>query len=197
MPDYILQISIQGQMALRQLSQQDFKICFASAIADEGFKVIASSMHLGSYVQFQWNDDFAIAASQSEFMNGVQFSAATDATPIRLGQSYNLTPDWRGGVGEGGPRDGLRFNNQADRASAIVYRNINGSRAPIYFSSQQLPRGAIQEIRPINKVAVWFQRDGQTGTMIDGPGDLSIEIDMSGRTSARVVFNDDMSWSLQ
>jgi hypothetical protein len=127
----------------------------------------------------------------------VEFSAATNAESIRLGQSYTLTPDWEGSVNEGGPRDGIRFNNQADRASAIVYRTINGSRAPIYFSSHQLPQGSSQEIKPVNRVAVWFQRDGKTGTMIDGPGQQSIEIDMSGRTNATVVFNDDMRWSLQ
>ncbi|KIL89199.1 hypothetical protein FAVG1_07593 [Fusarium avenaceum] len=186
MPDYVLQISIQGQRAMQQLAQQGYRICFASAIADEGFKVIASSTGKST-----------IAASQSSFMNGVQFSASSDIDRIRLGQSYILNPDWRGNVGEDGPRDGIRFRNQADRASAILYRGMNGSMAPIYFGSQQLPRGATQQIKPINRVAVWLQRGGQTGTMIDGPGEQSIEIDMSGRTSARVVFNDDMSWSLQ
>lgn len=127
----------------------------------------------------------------------VQFSAATDIDRIRLGQSYTLNPDWRGSVGGEGPPDSIRFRNQADQASAILYRGMNGSIAPIYFGSQQLPRGATQQIKPINRVAVWLQRDGQTGTMIDGPGEQSIEIDMSGKTSARVVFNDDMSWSLQ
>ncbi|KAH6964544.1 hypothetical protein DER45DRAFT_610867 [Fusarium avenaceum] len=194
MPKYVLQISIQGHRAMEQLSQQGYRICFAFAIEDEGFKWITD---LAPNAQIQWNDEFSIAASRSSFMNGVQFSASSDIDSISLGQTYTLSPDWRGSVGEGGPRGGIRFRNMADRASAIVYREINDSTAPIYFGSQQLPPGATQQIKPINRVAVWLQRDGQTGTMIDGPGEQSIEIDMSGRTSARVVFNDDMSWSLQ
>lgn len=127
----------------------------------------------------------------------VQFSAATEVESIRLGQIYTMTPDWRGSVNDGGPRDCIRFKNKADRASAILYRTINGSRAPIYFSSFQLQRNNNQDIKLGNRVAVWFELDGKTGTMIDAPGDSGIEIDMSGRTSATVVFNDDMEWSLQ
>lgn len=87
MPDYVLQISIQGQRAMQQLAQQGYRICFASAIADEGFKIIASSIgkstcvylltltnkwnsDLAPNARIQWNDEFSIAASQSSFMNG-------------------------------------------------------------------------------------------------------------------------------
>ncbi|KAH7213294.1 uncharacterized protein BKA55DRAFT_697800 [Fusarium redolens] len=197
MTNYSLTVRIQGRMALQQFAQQGYNLCFASAVEREGYKVIASSMNIAPNAQFQWNDDFGVAASQSNFMNGVQVMAATDIESIRPGQTYTLTPDWQGSVDDGGPQGGIRFNNKADRASPIVYRTINGSRAPIYFGSMQLPRGSSQEIKPNNRVTVWFQRDGETGTMIDGIDGQNIEIDMSGRTNATVVFNDDFTWSLQ
>ncbi|KAJ4256817.1 hypothetical protein NW762_008913 [Fusarium torreyae] len=197
MTNYSLTVEVPGRMALQQFSQQGYKLCFASGVEREGYRVIASSTNVAPNIQFEWNDEFGIAASQSNFMNGARFSSTTDIDSIRLGQTYTLTPDWQGSINDGGPQGGIRFNNQADRASPIVYRTINGRKTPIYFGSMQLPRGGSQEIKPNNKVAVWFQRDGQSGTMIDGIHGQSIEIDMSGRTDATVVFNDDFTWSLQ
>ncbi|KAG7409984.1 hypothetical protein DER46DRAFT_664931 [Fusarium sp. MPI-SDFR-AT-0072] len=197
MTNYSLTVRVQGRMALQQLSQGDYRLCFASGVEREGYKVIASSTSIGTNIQLQWNDDYAIAASRSNFMEGVQVQASTHVDSIRPGQTYTLNPDYRGSVDDDGPQGGIRFNNQADRASPVIYRTINGSRAPIYVGSMQLPRGASQEIKLSNKVKVWFQRDGRSGTMIDGIHDESIEIDMSGRASAGVVFNDDFRWSLQ
>ncbi|EXK87565.1 hypothetical protein FOQG_08906 [Fusarium oxysporum f. sp. raphani 54005] len=197
MTNYSLTVRVPGRAAIQQFAQQGYKLCFASGVEREGYKVIASTSSIAPNAQFNWNDDLGIAASQSNFMEGVQVQASTNVDSIRPGQTYTLTPDYRGSVNDGGPQDGIRFNNQADRASPIVYRTINGSRAPIYVGSMQLPRGASQEIKPNNRIRVWFQRDGQSGTMIDGIHDQSIEIDMSGRASAAVVFNDDFTWSLQ
>ncbi|KAI6772956.1 hypothetical protein HG530_003914 [Fusarium avenaceum] len=197
MPDYVLDISIQARSFNKQLSQQGLKICFAFAIKNEGYKVIASSMDIESNAQLRWNDEFSIAASSSSFENGVRVSAATSPKSISLGQSYTLAPNWEDSVTEDGPRDGIRFNNEASQASVIVYRTINGSKAPIYISSNKLRPGSSQEIKLSNRVAVWYQHDGQTGTMIDGPGQLATQFDMSGRTQATLVFTEDREWSLQ
>ncbi|KAG5787671.1 hypothetical protein H9Q69_013255 [Fusarium xylarioides] len=197
MTNYSLTVRVQSRMALQRFSEQGYSLCFASEVEGEGYKVIASSSRVASNTDFNWNDDLGIAASQSRFMHGVQIQAITDVDSIRLGQTYTLSEDYQGRVNDGGPQGGIRFNNQTDGASPILYRTINGSRDPIYVGSMQIPRGASQEIKPNNKVKVWFQRDGQRGTMIDEIHEQSIEIDMSGRTSATVVFNDDFSWSLQ
>jgi hypothetical protein len=121
----------------------------------------------------------------------------TEVSSIKSGQTYTLTPDYQGRVSEGGPETGFQFNNQADRASPIVYRTIGGSKAPIYVGSEQLPQGSSQEIQPTNRVAVWFQQQGESGTMMDGIRGQNFQIDMSGKNSATVVFSDDFRWSLQ
>ncbi|KAF5561636.1 hypothetical protein FPHYL_6129 [Fusarium phyllophilum] len=213
MTNYSLTVKVPGQ-SLRQLSQQGYKLCFASGVEREGFKVIALttrmalcssiSTYTNDYhqdiapnIQLQWNDDYGIAASGSNFMEGAKVQAYTDVDSIRLGQTYTLSPDFQGRVNDGGRQGAIQFNNQADRASPIIYRNIGDSKVPIYVGSQQLPQGSSQVIQPNNRVAVWFQGGAETGMMIsriDGP---NIEIDMSGRTSATVVFNEDFTWSLQ
>ncbi|RGP59658.1 hypothetical protein FLONG3_11129 [Fusarium longipes] len=195
MTNYSLNVEV-GHGVVRQLMQQGSRLCLAFGVENDGYKVIASSSNLGSMVSFQWKADFAVGASNGNFQNGVMSSTKPD--PVRLGQTYTLTPDWQGSVNDGGRQGAIVFKNQNDRASPILYKNINGSNAPIYFGSHILPRGSSQEIKPNNRVAIWFQSEGRSGTMIDGIYDRNpFEIDMSGRTDASVVLNDNFTWSLR
>ncbi|KAF5243373.1 hypothetical protein FANTH_8194 [Fusarium anthophilum] len=195
MTNYSLQVNVQGQRARQFLGQQRSRLCLAFSAENEQPKVIASSSSLAPVIQIQWSDEYAIAASQSSFMQGAQVEASTDVESMSPGQTYTVNPDLTGNVGGGGPQGGFRFNNQANGASPILYRKMGFARAPIYVGSSQLPRGASQEIKLNNKVTVWFQSDGRTGTMIDGFHAEKIDIDMSGRTSATVNFNDSLMWS--
>ncbi|KAF5621128.1 uncharacterized protein FTJAE_11469 [Fusarium tjaetaba] len=213
MTNYSLTVKVPVQ-SFRQLSQEGYKLCFASGVEREGFKVIALTtgealcsststytdvcdQDIAPFVMLQCNDDYAIAASGSSFMEGAKVQAYTNVDSIRLGQTYTLTPDFQGRVNDGGRQGAIQFNNQTDRAAPIIYRSIGDSKVPFYVGSQQLPRGSSQVIQPNNRVAVWFQRDAETGMMISRIDGNFIEIDMSGRTSATVVSNEDFTWSLQ
>ncbi|KAF5649009.1 hypothetical protein F52700_828 [Fusarium sp. NRRL 52700] len=215
MPTYTLTVKIQGRGVLEQLIPANYQLCFASGIEGEGFKVIATTTSLMSNIQLQWNDDYGIAASPYEFeersMHAIEIATqkstltnslarveeCTRIESIRPGQTYTLAPEFQGRVSDGGPQGAFRFDNQADRASPILYRHISGSSVPIYFGSQQLHRGSSQEIKPDNRVAVWLQREVERGTMINGIREPHMEIEMSGRTNATVILSDDFRWSLQ
>ncbi|EWG55425.1 hypothetical protein FVEG_13424 [Fusarium verticillioides 7600] len=197
MTNYSLLVEVPGQRTLQQLAQQGNRLCLGFGVGNDQPNVIAFSSSLAPNIQTQWSDDYAIAATQSSFMPGAQVQASTEPESISPGQAYTLNPDFTGSVGGGGPQGGFRFNNQADRASPVLYRAVGFERSPIYVGSSQLPRGASQEIQPGNKVTVWFQPNGSTGTMIDGFYSQPFEIDMSERTNATVVFSDDFRWSLQ
>ncbi|KAF5694747.1 hypothetical protein FDENT_875 [Fusarium denticulatum] len=197
MTNYSLLVEVQGQRALQQLAQQGNRLCLGFGVGSDQPNVIALSSSLAPNIETRWSDDYAIAATQSNFMQGARVEASNEPEAISPGQTYTLNPDFTGSVGGGGPQGGFRFNNQADRAAPILYRTMGFERSPIYVGSSQLPRGASQEIQPGNKVTVWFQRDGYTGTMIDEIYAQTFEIDMSGRTNATVVFSDDFRWSLQ
>ncbi|KAF5598213.1 hypothetical protein FPCIR_3235 [Fusarium pseudocircinatum] len=197
MTNYSLLVEVPGQRALQMLAQQRSRLCLAFSVENEQPNVIASSSSLAPNIETRWSDDYAIAATQSNFMRGAQVEASTEPESISPGQTYTLNPDFTGSVGGGGPQGSFRFNNQADRAAPILYRTMGFERSPIYVGSSQLPRGASQEIQPGNKVTVWFQPNGSTGTMIDRFNSQPFEIDMSGRTNATVVFSDDFRWSLQ
>ncbi|KAF5572890.1 hypothetical protein FPANT_12739 [Fusarium pseudoanthophilum] len=197
MTKYSLLVRVQGPNVLQQLGQQGSRLCLAFGVGNGEPNVIARSSGLGPNIQLQWNDDYAIAATQSNFMQGAQVQASTEPEPIKPGQTYTLNPDFTGSVNDGGPQGGFRFRNQAENASPILYMNMGFELAPIWVGSSQVPRGASQDIKPNNKVTVWFQSDGQTGTMIGGIYAQPMVIDMSGRTSATVVFNDNFTWSQQ
>ncbi|KAF5684496.1 hypothetical protein FCIRC_3839 [Fusarium circinatum] len=197
MTNYSLLVKVPGQGALQQLAQQGNRLCLGFGVGNDQPNVIASSSDLAPNIITEWSDEYAIAASQSNFMQGARVEASTEPETISPGQTYTLNPDFTGSVGGGGPQGGFRFNNQADRASPILYRAMGYERAPIYVGSSQIPRGASQQIQPGNKVTVWFQGDGYTGTMVDGIYAQSFEIDMSERTNATVIFTDDFRWSLE
>ncbi|KAF4953759.1 hypothetical protein FGADI_5752 [Fusarium gaditjirri] len=175
MTNYYLTMKVQDPALQRQLSQGG----------------------IGPYIEVEWNDDYAVAATRDNFMEGARVQASTDTDSIRLGQTYTLNQDYRGSVNNGGPQDSIRFNNQADRVSPIIYRTINGFRVPIYVGTSQIPRSATQEIKPNNKVKVWLQSNCESGTMINGIYGESLEVDMSGRTSVKVFFDEDYKWSVQ
>ncbi|RBR16099.1 hypothetical protein FVER53590_13424 [Fusarium verticillioides] len=196
MTNYSLLVEVPGQRTLQQLAQQGNRLCLGFGVGNQP-NVIAFSSSLAPNIQTQWSDDYAIAATQSSFMPGAQVQASTEPESISPGQAYTLNPDFTGSVGGGGPQGGFRFNNQADRASPVLYRAMGFERSPIYVGSSQLPRGASQDFKPNTSVRVWFQRDGRTGTMIDGIYSQSIEIDMSEIPSRTVIFNDDFTWSIQ
>ncbi|KAF5566281.1 hypothetical protein FNAPI_1280 [Fusarium napiforme] len=196
MTNYSLLVRVQGQGALQRLARQGNRLCLAFGVQHGQPNVIASSSNLGPNIQLQWNDDYAMAASQSNFMPGAQVEASTDPESINPGQTYTLNPDFTGSVNDGGPQGGFGFNNKANGASPVIYRNMGFERAPIYVGPQ-VPSGGSQDVKLDNTVTVWFQSEGQTGSMIDGIYASKIQVDMARNPNAVVVFNDDFRWSLQ
>ncbi|KAF5710352.1 hypothetical protein FMUND_9554 [Fusarium mundagurra] len=192
MSNYSLTVTVPVQ-SFQQLAHQGYKLCFACGVEREGFKVIAATSYVAPYISFAWSDDYGIAATGSDFTEGAKVQAYTPVDSIRLGQTYTLSSDFQGSVKNGGSQGAIQFNNQADRASPILYRNMGSSKVPFYVGSQD----SSQVIQPNHKVAVWFQTHAGDGMMISRIDAPNIEIDMSGRTNATAVYNEDSTWSLQ
>lgn len=81
------------------------------------------------------------------------------------------------------------------QASCVIYQSINGTPQPIYIS----PKGTLPPSRdvlePVLSVAVWFQQNVSSGTMISDAETLGIVVDYTGATSHTVAYNDPGVWS--
>ncbi|KAJ4028927.1 hypothetical protein NW761_014255 [Fusarium oxysporum] len=180
---------------VKQFNQQGWKLCFATGVQAGGkvnFNVVASTHAIARNITIQWTNSYAIAASQDAFNNGVIFNASTDIADIQFGQSYTLPADWTNGninSDPNAPKGGFRFINQTNGAAAVVYKRINGKFAPIYFSAAApLPKGT-EDLTPVEKVAVWFQANTETATMISEFVGEPKEVNMTGKTEALLDYN--------
>ncbi|EWZ43428.1 hypothetical protein BFJ70_g12660 [Fusarium oxysporum] len=180
---------------VKQFNQQGWKLCFATGVQAGGkvnFNVVASTHAIARNITIQWTNSYAIAASQDAFNNGVIFNASTDTADIQFGQSYTLPADWTNGninSDPNAPKGGFRFINQTNGAAAVVYKRINGKFAPIYFSAAApLPKGT-EDLTPVEKVAVWFQANTETATMISEFVSEPKQVDMTGKTEALLDYN--------
>ncbi|KAJ4319548.1 hypothetical protein N0V84_006278 [Fusarium piperis] len=177
---------------IRQLNEQGFKLCFATGVQSSGrvnYNVIASTYNVAPNISIQWEDSYAIA--------GTMVTAATSMVDINLGQTYTLPQDFTNGTvnnDPSAPQDGFRFFNEAGSAAAIIYKRINGQNAPIYISAMApLPPGT-EDITPLSRVAVWFQRDVETSVMVSELHGASREMEMSWMTEANLEYTGSGVW---
>ncbi|RSL63053.1 hypothetical protein CEP54_005377 [Fusarium duplospermum] len=184
----------------RQLNQQGYKLCFATGVQAGGrvnYNVIASTNHVAPNITIQWEEEYAIAGSTSSFQPGVMVREATRTADINLGQSYTLPQDFTDGpINDDSlaPKDGIRFVNKTNSAAAILFKKINGENTPIYISANApLPTGT-EDIEPLSRVAVWFQSEAETSTMISELPGAYRELEMSFMTEATLEYTGSGSW---
>ncbi|RSL54736.1 hypothetical protein CEP53_007358 [Fusarium sp. AF-6] len=161
-----------GNAMLRQLSQQGYKLRFATGVQAGGrvnYNVIASTNPL--------------------------VREATRTADINLGQSYTLPQDFTDGPINGdpsAPKDGIRFINETNGAAAILFKKINGEKVPIYISANA--PGSTEDIEPLGRVAVWFQSETETSMMISELPGAYRELEMSFMTEATLQYTGSGSW---
>jgi hypothetical protein len=95
------------------------------------------------------------------------------------------------------------FNNSGSpgkpgpQASCVIYQSVNGSFQPVYIS----PLGPLlpgkDTLTPVLKVAVWFQQNATTGTMISDAETLGLVVDYTGVTTQTVTYVDPGVWQLE
>lgn len=158
-------------------------------------------------LQITWSDRYSMAATRDEHMSGgefahsifqlaaslrlttctVRFSMAVNESDIRLKQKYTLPNGWRNGEVEDDGSLGagsLSFRNGGgDEASAILLQRIQGRATPIYISGRPVSGGGTQTLTPTQEIAVWVDRNAETGTMISRNSGSQATFNMAGRSN--------------
>ena len=128
-------------------------------------------------------------------MSTAKITVTTDALPIKFGQAFIL-PDWAHPVvadDKGAPNNGFIFRNTPP-AAAVIYEMAQGKSTPVYITPEAiLPPNSAESLTPLISVAVWFQRDVSTGTMIDSASVQPFMVPMT-TTTMTVEYNVDGKW---
>jgi hypothetical protein len=91
------------------------------------------------------------------------------------------------------PSNGFIFEHN-DKASVVLAKRLGGREMAIYFDNWgPTPPGTTQLV-PKPFIRLWFGRD-QEGTLISNIRGSYIDVDMSAKNSANVVYNESGNWS--
>jgi hypothetical protein len=80
-------------------------------------------------------------------------------------------------------------NGTADTASAVVYKVIQGKPTPFYISQSPVFSKGNETLTPKLKVALWFQKDAETGTMFSKNSTAITAIDFTNQMSWTGTWN--------
>ncbi|KAJ8109438.1 hypothetical protein OPT61_g7461 [Boeremia exigua] len=185
MGDYTINLSFKKEQ-VADLNTQGFKLCFTSGVgSDDNFNVIAWSDTIAATVQITWKEQYQVAATKDTFSSGVKFHVSTSAQDIKFQEVYTLPPDWTDGTISQDPKlddTSFKFVNETEKtASAVIYKLIQGKPTPFYISQSPVFSKGNEVLTPKLKVALWFQKDVETGNMFSKNGTKLTAIDFTNQ----------------
>ncbi|KAJ4289058.1 hypothetical protein N0V90_011400 [Kalmusia sp. IMI 367209] len=175
MVQYQLEITIDQKWVdyFNKNPNSNWKFCFArksqSVGSDTTFNVVAYSDTITNKITVQWEDKYSMAGGKKGFSAGATISVATSNKTINYGEGFYLLNWATTSIKKGGsaPKNGFLFHNVPE-AAAILYQEIQGVATPVYITPEDiLPPNTTEILVPKLEVAVWFQRQVTTGTMVD------------------------------
>ena len=180
---------------LKNLKGNDYMLCFAKKVGDNLYNVVwqAYDKYLSENV-FSWTPQYQLFGTNN-FTSGAKVSTRTNIVTIGLGQSSTL--DQYGLLNapvSGGPGTSVTLNNSYGNIYPGVNQictGIDGSiiSAPTYVAEKASIKGNIVSYTPTEKVAVWFQQDIETSTMINNINGNPVEIDLNLADSATRLYS--------
>ncbi|KAF2656389.1 hypothetical protein K491DRAFT_745119 [Lophiostoma macrostomum CBS 122681] len=193
MGDYTINLTFKKEQ-ISEMNNGGFKLCFTSGVgSDTNFNVVAYSSTISSSVKIFWKEQYQLAATKDQFSSGVKFTVSTTAADIKYKDVYTLPPDWNDGtISQDATIDPTSFrfvNGTADTASAVVYKVIQGKPTPFYISQSPVFSKGNETLTPKLKVALWFQKDAETGTMFSKNSTAITAIDFTNQMSWTGTWN--------
>lgn len=103
-----------------------------------------------------------------------------------------MPADWEDGTISSDPKLGagtFKFVNKTDKeVSAVVFKLVNGAPTPFYISGTPIFSLGNETMTPKFTVALWFEKDAETGTMVSRDSSAVTEIDMANRNSFNGIW---------
>ncbi|KAF5587508.1 hypothetical protein FPANT_6853 [Fusarium pseudoanthophilum] len=176
-----------------EYNRAGYVLCFSAGVAgNTEFNVVAKADTISTVFNITWEDQFQIAATKDEFSDGAMFNLYTTPTPIQFNEAYTLPANWTDGVVLADvlpTANSFAFVNQTSRASAVIFKIINGKSQPFFISANPIPKDATEVMTPKSTVALWFQQNVETGTMVFVNTDELSTFDFHDKSSLDLTWN--------
>ena len=127
----------------------------------------------------------------------VKFTTSTTPQEIKYGQTFPIDDSWVTkpvNNDKQAPKAGFRFQN-GTIASAVVYKKVQGVPTAVYFSALgPLPPGT-EDLEPKAKARIWFSAHHETGSLVSNFTSVPIDLDLTGKTQASVMYDANGMWN--
>jgi len=179
---------------LTTLKNSKYKLCFAKKVGDSAYNVVWQAYgKFTSTSNFSWLPQYQLFGTNS-FDSSVQVDVSTNLVSIGLGETSVLNS-----VGlleaprTGGDAHSITMKNNYDVIHPGINQlstGVNGAQVstPIYVAQEPVVTGVV-ELKPIEKVLVWFEQDIETSTMFSSSRSDAIEIDLTDTNAATRLYS--------
>jgi hypothetical protein len=204
MTSYEIDLTIQPK-ALKLLADGNYFFCMAKACGEQDrqliYNVVALAATVTANMTVTWTDAYQMYGTTTVFnQGGILVSGSSDTRDIKFGQRYNL-PSWSDPptvvTDSSSPANGFTFNNGvvASAVVALKVTNPDGTTSfvPTYISPTPDIPGK-DNLIPVAKVALWFQRTIKTSTMISLDIGNCCDLDLTFTQKQSVTYTDDGHW---
>lgn len=175
------------------LKDGKYALCFAKKVGDFDYDVVWKSITKYAVNNaFSWQPIYDVYGTNT-FEDKLKVEVSTNDQLIGLGEITTI--DKYGVLSEpvtGGASEAINVLNNFDNIHiGISQVSVNESgvmeSTPIYVSKGPVVLGE-SSYKPVEKVLVWFQANVETGTMFAEMRSNAIEIDLTGKESASVMY---------
>ncbi|KAF9535301.1 hypothetical protein CPB83DRAFT_901053 [Crepidotus variabilis] len=189
-------------------SLKGYRVCLAKPVGQSGgppaYNVVALASIVTANNVIKFTDTFSIYGTLQTFNAGSATAQGNAPTlPITYGEAYHL-PDWTDPPSVGNstvaPAAGFAFINGVQASVVVALQNgptvggnSAGANSPFYISpSPDIP--GTDTLTPVTEVALWFQRDIVTTTMIDLDMSTVHVMNLTGQTTVATTYTDSFQW---
>ncbi|WP_226294249.1 hypothetical protein [Aquimarina algicola] len=186
---------------LEDLKAANYKLCFAKKVADKAYTVVWQSYD--NYLfnnKFSWVPVYELFGSNI-FESDIRVEVSTNVQQIQLGETSTLNS---AGILEdpitAGPKTLFTLNNDYGSIHPGVNQlstGINGETisTPIYVAEDAVVSGKT-ELKPVEKILVWFEQNIETSTMFSTSRSREVEIDLTNTNEASYIY-ENQEWKKQ
>jgi len=189
---------------LKILAGSGYNLCFASNVGNQynvAALVVPSNLLTTKNV-ITWSTSYSMAATTQPFYAGNIVEQGTSETlPMVFGQVYELDswadpPSVNSSFPVPGNALGLSTGQGVDASAivSLVIDNVGPDPTPVYVSPIEIPLSQTT-FTPIAKIALWFQQNIETSTMIVLSTSKAHIMDFTVQQTKSTTYNSDGTWS--
>lgn len=191
-------IQIDDEM-VGKLKENKYKLCFAKKVGEANYNVVwQTEEDFMAINELSWVPMYQVSVTKV-FQDAVKVRVACNPVMVNLGEFVTL--DKYGVLSEpvtGSDPTAMTLINNMGKTHPVVNQlciKPDGTMEskPIYAAEEAMFQGECQ-LQPKEKVQIWFEQNIETGTMFSKARSKAVEIDLTLKNSATVLYDKNGTW---